>query len=79
MAGERVTLHNYRDEVLVEVIVDEGGGDVRTVSMEFDVDGTDDRALVPRGPLPEDYAEDIRRRIEDSAYTLERTRHAAGQ
>lgn len=78
MPGKRVTLHQYTDEILVEVIVDDGGGDVRTVSTEFDVVDPGERALSPRGDLPEGYEEEIRRRIEDSEYTLRGRQTAAG-
>lgn len=70
MAREHVTLHQYSGEVLVEVIVDDGEGDVRTTSVSFDVaEGT----LSPREDLPVDHAEDIRRHIEDAGYDLDDT------
>jgi hypothetical protein len=73
MARTRVTLHKYPDEVLAEVVVDDGQGDVRTASVEFDV--VDDAGtLVPREALPREHADRIRERIEASAHDLEDTR-----
>lgn len=70
MAWERVTLHRYSGEVLVEVVVDDGDGDVRTTSVELDV--VDDAGtLAPRDGLPEAHAERIRERIETSEFDLE--------
>lgn len=70
MDRTRVTLHKYPDEVLAEVVVDDGRGDVRTTSVEFDV--VDDAGtLAPREALPAEHADRIRERIEASAYDLE--------
>lgn len=70
MPGERVTLHEYVDEVLVEVIVDDGHGNVRTISTQFDVVDRNRRTLSPRGDIPPEHVDSIRRRIADSDYEL---------
>lgn len=68
MARERVTLHRYRGEVVAEVVVDDGAGDVRTASASFDLLDPDDGTLSPRGDLPEPHAESIRTAVADSEY-----------
>lgn len=69
MARTRVTLHKYPGEVLAEVVVDDGQGDVRTTSVAFDV--VDDAGtLAPREALPAEHVDHIRERIEVSAYDL---------
>jgi hypothetical protein len=75
MARERVTLHRYRGEVVAEVVVDEGGGDLRTVSAALEVVDSEQRTLEPRGDLPESHAEQIRREVADSEFSLEHNRH----
>lgn len=77
MPGERVSLHPYSDGVLVEVVVDEGGGDVRTVSAEFDLVDPETGALALRGELPSPYEESIRRHIDESEYVLRDARRTA--
>ena len=70
MTGERVAVHQYTGEVLVEIIVDEGDGDVRTVSTAFDVVDPETGALAPREALPSAHADRIRRHLEASEYVL---------
>lgn len=68
MSTERVSLHHYPGEVLAEVVVDDGEGDVRTVSVSFDVA---EATLSPRDDLPADHVDSIRRRIEDAGYEID--------
>lgn len=70
MSRERVTLHRYRGEVVAEVVVDDGAGDVRTVSASFEVLDPEEGTLSPRGDLPEPHAESIRAAVADSEYRL---------
>ena len=70
MTGERVAVHRYADEVLVEVVVDEGDGDVRTVSTAFEVVDPERGTLAPREAIPSTHADRIRRHIEASEYVL---------
>ena len=70
MSRERVTLHRYRGEVVAEVVVDHGTGDVRTASASFDVLDPETGTLSARGDLPGEYAEAIRQAVADSEFSL---------
>lgn len=75
MHHENISLHRYTDGVLLEVICDEGNGDVTAITVEFDLKDESDQVLSPRGDLPEGHKESIRSHLETSDYILAE-RHA---
>ncbi len=70
MALETITHHRYANGLLVELVIDNGNGDVSTVSLECDF-ADDERVLVPRGELPAGYEERIQAHLEEANYRLE--------
>lgn len=67
---ETVSLHRYRDGIMIEVILDNGNGNVSTLSVEFDIVDSEKRVLSPRAELPDAHEELIRDRLDDSEYAL---------
>jgi len=69
---ETVSLHRYRDGIMIEVISDDGNGNVSTRSVEFDVVDPERGALAPRSEIPDAHEERILERLEASEYALAR-------
>lgn len=69
MAEVSFNVHRFRDQVLLELIVDAGNGNVSAESVELDI-LDDDGRLTPCGELPPDYEEEIRTRLEDAGYAV---------
>ena len=57
---------------MVEVILDNGNGNVSTLSVEFDVVDPEQGALAPRSEIPDAHEESILERLEASDYALAR-------
>lgn len=68
--ADNVSLHQYRDGILVEVILDNGNGNVSTQSVEFDVVDPEQRVLSPKTELPDSHEDAIRERLAESDYAL---------
>ena len=70
MEQTNISHHRYGDGILVEVISDNGDGDVSVMSIEFDLENSEDQAISPRSKLPEEYKESIHTHIEDAGYIV---------
>lgn len=70
MPDETVTHYPYPDGIHVEVIIDDGNGDVSAISIDFDVVDENQNLLRPRENLPESFEEDIIRHLSDAGYEL---------
>lgn len=68
MEGVSVNLHNYHDRVLLEVITDDGDGNVSAETVEFDIVDAERRAVAPCGELPAEHQDVIRRQLRDAGY-----------
>lgn len=68
MEGVSVNLHNYHDRVLLEVITDDGDGNVTANTVEFDIVDPERRAVVPCGDLPSDHEDVIWSQLRDAGY-----------
>lgn len=68
MEGVSVNLHNYHDRVLLEVITDDGDGNVSANTVEFDIVDAERRAVEPCGDLPTEHEDAIWRQLRDAGY-----------
>ncbi|MFB6311914.1 MAG: hypothetical protein ABEH64_12130 [Salinirussus sp.] len=69
MSAETVTHHEFMDGVHVEVIIDNGDGDVTVESAEFDFITDDGTELAPKGAIPSEHVDRIRQHLEENGYS----------
>lgn len=62
--------HHFGHRLLLEVIIDEGAGDVSAYSLEFDVHQNGSKYLAPYDVLPRAYETEIRAYLEGAGFTL---------
>lgn len=65
-----VNIHPYDDHLHLEVITDEGGGNVTARSIEFDIVDRDEAAVTPRERMPQSHQEEIRSQLEANGYDV---------
>lgn len=63
-------IHHYDGYVVLEVITDNGAGNVSARSVEFNLVDTDREKLVPQGELPPSREADIQEYLQNAGYTL---------
>lgn len=63
-------IHQYDDHIILEVITDDGEGNVTARSAEFEIEDTDRGLLTPRGDLPSSNEADILDHLQDAGYSL---------
>lgn len=63
-----VNIHPYDDHLHLEVITDEGGGNVTAQSFEFEIVDRDRAAVAPRERMPDMHKDEIRTQLEDAGY-----------
>lgn len=71
MVDVSVNVFSYSDHVLLELIVDDGDGNVTANSLEFDLVDSDSGKVVPAGDLPPDHGEVVRRELRDAGYAVD--------
>ena len=70
MEQTNISHHRYGEGILVEVISDNGDGDVSVLSVEFDLENSEEQAISPRSELPEEYEDSIHTHIENAGYIV---------
>lgn len=65
-----VNIHPYSDHLHLEVITDDGGGNVTARTVEFDLVDSSQRTVAPCEELPESYEEEIMNHLDDAGYDL---------
>ncbi len=71
MKRKTVNHHPFPDGIHVEVVINEGNGDISTRSVEFDVTDEEGRSLRPREGIPESDADEIMDYLRKSGYEVE--------